>query len=350
MDDITKLLYQLSIVKKMIYIYAVVFIFILSSGSYYLLSHTISSTLEHYIKKNLKNSNDNVSKNFYIIHFIIRFFIFFTLLKYIVKTILDLILIDLDNPDCNLQILVERISKITSITFFIVYEIVMFPLNIVNGLEKLFKVIEIFIIDQFGHSLNNPEILKKTLTNDTTNIKKNITDEIYEYYKNLSYNIDSWYIKLFIWIENSYIKSLGDENVKSAEEENNKTVNHVASSYAGFLSLKVLTIGMIYIGLYLLFKDSFILRIIIFIIILIFYIRYQINSLSMNAATQHIAFINSLRDICRNHVDKRIQKNLKKNLNEFSKDIKPLLNPLMHYFLKEKKAKTSKTDKINSTA
>ena len=39
MDDITKLLYQLSIVKKMIYIYAVVFIFILSSGSYYLLSH-----------------------------------------------------------------------------------------------------------------------------------------------------------------------------------------------------------------------------------------------------------------------------------------------------------------------
>ena len=65
----------------------------------------------------------------------------------------------------------------------------------------------------------------------------------YTYYKNLSYNMILVY-KLFIWIENKYMKSLGDENVTSAKRR--QTVNHVASSYAGFFSLKQLL--MVYIG------------------------------------------------------------------------------------------------------
>ena len=192
MDNINKLVSQLHIARKLIYIYAIILIFILSSGSYYLISSSISNIIEKYIQSHLQKNNSKIANNFYIIHFIIKFFIFFNLLKFIIKNILDLIFINLDDIDCKLQSYIEKISKLTAITFFIVYEIMLLPLNIINNLEQLFIVSEKFIINHFG--IENGKNLEKTLTADAEKLKKDFDCKLYNYYQNLAESIDSWYI------------------------------------------------------------------------------------------------------------------------------------------------------------
>lgn len=335
MDNINKLVFQLSIVKKITYIYAIVLIFILISGSYYLISSNISNYIETYFKNHLTNKKSNIYNNLYIIHFIIKFFVFFNLLKFIIKTILDLIFIDLDNPDCKLQSYIEKISKITSITFFIVYEIVLFPLNLINSLEKLFIVSEKFILEHFKPDINiNLETLEKTLEKDAKSIRDDLTYKLELFYNNLSSSIDAWYIKVFIYIEEKYFKKDNNKN-------NEKNINHVASSYAGFVSLKILIIGLIYIGLYFIFKDSPMIRLILFIIIVFLFIRHLINSFIFKMATNQVIFIKEFTELFskKSFNSTNSKHNLKGDLKQFSKDIKPLVNPLMHLLFKQKKSK-----------
>ena len=346
MDNINKLVSQLYIVKRLIYIYAIILAFILSSGSYYLISSSISNIIERYIKSHLEKNNSNIANNFNIIHFIIKFFIFFTLLKFIIKTILDLLFIDLDNPDCKLQSYIEKISKLTSVTFFIVYEIMLLPLNLINNLEQLFIVSEKFIINHFG--IENGKNLEAVLKSDAEKLKKDFDCELYNYYQNLASSIDSWYIKLFLYIENKYLeKDNSNKNTNNIDKKNENIVNHVASSYAGYMSMKILIIGLIYIGLYFLFKDSPTLRFIIFIIIALLYVRHLIYSFGFKVATNQVEFIKSFTETFSKKSFNRTKKayNIPNDLEKFSKDIKPLINPLMHLLFKQKKPSKLITDR-----
>tara|TARA_B100001123_G_C14998333_1_gene902470 strand:+ start:71 stop:757 length:687 start_codon:yes stop_codon:yes gene_type:complete len=215
-------------------------------------------------------------------------------------------------------------------------------------MEEILVTCTSFILNRFGKKLDlsNINSIKTNIKSDAEKIEKDISCQIYKFYKDLSERIDSWSIKLFIMLENKYIDSIDAKNNNINEENkmkklNEKTVSHVASSYAGFFSLKVLTIGVIYLGLYIIFKDSPTLRLILFIVIVILYIRYLINSFVFKAATGQIQLLKSIRESLTKHLFQSVQKNhnITTDLKSFAKDISPLVNPIMHMIMKENKTK-----------
>ena len=239
-------------------------------GGYYFLSKFFIFHINNYIKSHI-GDDPLLVKNFYIISLIVKFIIFFLLLKIIVRAVYNYIFIDEDN-DCDLYNKTDFFAGIVSVTFFVIYEFIMFPLYFVDGLDKLLEFIITDIKKYTGVNDSTTKILDIIKSDIHTLTKKDIEAILHIFYtdqyniitKNpsiIDYAIETIESIIYFMIPEKY-------HIKSDNNDVFVIANKLGSMVAGNLIVYLIILFCILISVYKYVGSGF-LAIICYIVIAI---------------------------------------------------------------------------------
>ena len=292
---------------------------------YYGYYHNFAIIISNLVKQifNIKNDNPYVS----IITFIIKIIVFIKVLNYFLKSALNSIFVNIyDVPKnkeqyCTRQLIISKISNLTSTTFFIVYYFFTLPHNIILSIDDFYYT----IVKLFDMVLKNDE--RKEALNKSAKIMDDIRIKIDEilniYYEDLNYHLGGGILS---FITNTLLSQLGDSN-----EGNMKDLirDKIASSYAGYLSISIpFILGCFYLLLYNLMPGSYGLRFILFMIICYFYFRSSIQSFALKVATKNLELLNSMTRAIANKENRALFKDLHNLVCEEGKEFSIFFSPV----------------------
>lgn len=307
-------------------------------GGYYFLSKFFIFHINNYIKEHIGN-DPLLVKNFYIISLIIKFIIFFLLLKIIVRSTYNYIFIDDDN-DCDLYNKTDFFAGIVSVTFFVIYEFIMFPLYFVDGLDKLLEFIITDIKKYTGGSNSTNKILdviKKDIHKLTTKDIENILLKFYTTEYETITNNPSVFVYIlqsivsgvsFIMEQLGYPINIGNGNNADVFSIANK----LGSTVAGNTVIYLIILFTILIAVYKYVKSGF-LSIICYIIIAILFmtIMYFIICKSLMKFSINASEIMIEKTISGDNLDKLVRET-EEDVLKLIKDISSL-NPVTKMFI-----------------
>ena len=292
---------------------------------YYGFYNNFAIIISNLIKQifNIKNDNPSIS----IISFIIKLIVFIKLLNYLLKSALNSIFVNIyDVPRnkeeyCTRQIIISKISNLTSTTFFIVYYFFTLPHNIILSIDDFYYT----IVKLFDMALKNGD--KKQALDKSAKIIDDIRIKIDEilniYYEDLNYNLGGG---IMSFITNTFLNKLGNSNEGTEKDIYRE---RVASYYAGYLSINIpFALGCFYLILYNLMPGSFSIRLIFFIIICFFYLKSSIKSFFFKVATKNLELLNSMTRAIANKENRVLFKELHKLVCEEGKEFSIIFSPV----------------------
>ena len=321
------------IVKIFIILGLIFFPIIIFLGLYYYLSAFINQKIMTLLLNKL-NNNPLMSKYMFIVSIIVKFLIFFGLLKLILQTLISYLFFNFEDPnDLNYKMvkMSNRFATVFSIIFFVIYELILFPFNLIiffdNKFINIFKYLQKIInmlkknktektnvrLDNLNNSL---EVLIQDWNNQ--NINKDIKNILNKAIVGMANGVESYPMKFLN-------KITGNNKQLSLDDEIEVNKNIIASNISGRITVPIIYLGIIYLGLYYLFNGSmFVIRIIIFILILIITILFIYPTLVISIIIKgFVGFISSIKEL-----NSSKNNSLAKIINDFSilkLDIKDIL-------------------------
>ena len=272
-------------------------------GIYYRLSAYVNKKLKILLLSRLKK-NPDIVKYLFVITIIVKFVIFFGLLKLILQVLITYIFFDFEEPgdlNCEMAEMAKTLSTVISIIFFIIYESILLPFNLIDTLEATFSLLIKFLqkmlkylIDSYKTKNNNkqsPEnkkIYKDKIqklgnlntkldildTNITNKANKDIEILLNNIAGGMAEGTNSYFNELINFIS-SIISKFSKEIPINIDEQFENNKNTIASNISGKLTIPLLYLGIIYLAMYYLFSGNmFVIRIIIFIILVIISMVY----------------------------------------------------------------------------
>jgi hypothetical protein len=225
---------------------------VLYLGGYYFLSQFFIIHINNYIKSHIGNDPLFV-KNFYIISLVVKFIIFFVLLKITVRAAFNYIFVE-DEKDCDLYNKTNFYAGVISVSFFTIYEFIMFPLYFVDGFDKLLEFIITDIKKYAGMSNSTNKLLEVIKKDIETLLTGDIGDILSEFYtteyniitKNPSFVVRGLYDfeAIILWIipDKYHIKS----DKKNVFDNANKLASMVAGNLITYLIILIIMLIVVY--------------------------------------------------------------------------------------------------------
>lgn len=246
-------------------------------GGYYYLSKFFIYHINNYIKLHIGN-DPLLMRNFYIISIFIKFLIFFLLLKILIRATYNYMFIE-DDKDCEMYNISNLFANIISITFFIIYESIMFPLYFIDSLDKIFNFI-LEDIKKLIDSSNTGRILSSIEKDIHNVVGKDLENLLFLYYdefdKILNRN-SSFLDKILIEIENIFLFFIPEKYKVKEKNDVFVTANKIGSILGSSTIIYLILLFAIFIFIYKKFKTGFWGIVLYIIVIIIFcYLMYQI--------------------------------------------------------------------------
>ena len=338
----------------------IIFILSIRSGGYYFIYKMIQSKIDQLI----------LSKNKGIIFFILKVFIFYYLFKIILSTTLDLIFVNVDEDyGCKMKEKVDHVTNILGTIFFSIYLFFQAPLYLFDNISSIYNRIIDCIIPLLENS-NDKQSLKES-KNDLDKLKNLMELDIYKFYEILTPLSNGFISKIIRTIFIKITSSENETNENKKNTTNNQNINNsgktgisslceclkrkkqlkdkdfkviknkkalednsnvVSITYAGSIITYFIFLGFAYLGLFSLFPDSDIIRLVIFILLTFIVIRMMIGKLAFKAATHNIAIINAFFKEIQSKAHDKISKKEKDGIS----DLISHLNPILKYIFGKK--------------
>lgn len=336
----------------------IIFILSIRSGGYYFIYKMIQSKIDQLI----------LSKNKGIIFFILKVFIFYYLFKIILSTTFDLIFVNVDEDyGCKMKEKVDHVTNILGTIFFSIYLFFQAPLYLFDNISSIYNRIIDCIIPLLKNSSDKQSL--KESKNDLDKLKNLMELDIYKFYEILTPLSNGFISKI---IRTIFIKITSSENTETKKNTtNNQNIeasdttgisslceclkrkkqlkdkdfkviknkkalednsNVVSITYAGSIITYFIFLGFAYLGLFSLFPDSDIIRLVIFILLTFIVIRMMIGKLAFKAATHNIAIINAFFKEIQSKAHDKISKKEKDGIS----DLISHLNPILKYIFGKK--------------
>lgn len=347
-DSITTLMDYKNHLVFLSVVILIIFILSIRSGGYYFIYKMIQSKIDKLI----------LSKNKGIIFFILKVFIFYYLFKIILSTTFDLIFVNVDEDyGCEMKEKVDHVTNILGTIFFSIYLFFQAPLYLFDNISSIYNriidcIIPLLKNDSDINSLENSK-------NDVDKLKNLMELDIYKFYEILTPLSNGFISKI---IRTIFIKITSSENSetekkttninnsgttgisslceclkrkKQLKEKDFKVIknkkalednsNVVSITYAGSIITYFIFLGFAYLGLFSLFPDSDIIRLVIFILLTFIVIRMMIGKLAFKAATHNIAIINAFFKEIQSKAHEKISKKEKDTIYKLISHLNPIL-------------------------
>lgn len=347
-DSITTLMDYKNHLVFLSVVILIIFILSIRSGGYYFIYKMIKSKIDELI----------LSKNKGIIFFILKVFIFYYLFKIILSTTFDLIFVNVDEDyGCKMKEKVDHVTNILGTIFFSIYLFFQAPLYLFDNISSIYNRIIDCIIPLLENKSDSDKL--ENSKKDVDKLKNLMELDIYKFYEILTPLSNGFISKI---IRTIFIKITSNENTETKKNtkninnsgttgisslceclkrkkqlkekdfkkiKNEKTLednsNVVSITYAGSIITYFIFLGFAYLGLFSLFPDSDIIRLVIFILLTFIVIRMMIGKLAFKAATHNIAIINAFFKEIQSKAHKKISKKEKDTIYKLISHLSPIL-------------------------
>lgn len=277
---------EISIPPSILYIIKTICIFgliffpiMIFFGLYYYLSAYVNKKVIDLLLYQFKN-NKFTKKYLLILTLIIKFIIFFGLLKLLLQSLITYLFFDFEDPDdlnCEMAEMTKTFATVFSILFFIIYESILLPFDIIILFDNQFSILLTMIkniLNKIKTDNNSSKIeniivkLNRLKNNHNNKIKPDIKNILNDAVGGMAKGVESFPDKLLSMLASLLKKLTGDNKIPTSDEQFDINKNKIASNISGKLTAPIIYLGIIYLGLYYFLSGSmFIIRIVVFCIL-----------------------------------------------------------------------------------